>query len=160
MIPANCLKVDLGKVASVMGYTNVASVGNRFRSIRKRYNLRLECKNTGAPSKAKNGSGASKRKDTPDSGPDDADASDTPVPAPAKKPRGRKPQAKPAEKANRKKAAAANKSQSTAATGGGSSSDSKPQSAISEASLHAVDLVLKEEEDEVNQTSVEDSNSG
>ena len=48
------LQVDLGKVAEVMGYNSVGSVGNRFRLLRKRYRLNLECKNTTV--KGKNGS--------------------------------------------------------------------------------------------------------
>ncbi|KAL2868728.1 uncharacterized protein BJX67DRAFT_379679 [Aspergillus lucknowensis] len=46
-------KVDLGAVGEALGYSNVNSVGNRFRELRKRYGFtRLECK-TGSPTKAK-----------------------------------------------------------------------------------------------------------
>ncbi|PKY04733.1 hypothetical protein P168DRAFT_317783 [Aspergillus campestris IBT 28561] len=40
--------VNLVKVADALGYTNVASVGNRFRAVRKRYGFeQLEAKSTG-----------------------------------------------------------------------------------------------------------------
>ena len=40
--------MNLVKVADALGYTNVASVGNRFRTVRKRYGFeQLEAKSTG-----------------------------------------------------------------------------------------------------------------
>lgn len=40
--------MNLVKVADALGYTNVASVGNRFRAVRKRYGFdQLEAKSTG-----------------------------------------------------------------------------------------------------------------
>ncbi|KAA8643640.1 hypothetical protein EYZ11_005933 [Aspergillus tanneri] len=40
-------QVDLAKVGEALGYTNVASVGNRFRVLRKRYGFaNLDCINT------------------------------------------------------------------------------------------------------------------
>ncbi|KAL2821772.1 hypothetical protein BDW59DRAFT_164110 [Aspergillus cavernicola] len=49
-------KVDLTKIAEAMGYTNVNSVGNRFRELRKRYGfMTLECKAGSSPVKEKTG---------------------------------------------------------------------------------------------------------
>ncbi|KAI9372161.1 hypothetical protein BJX61DRAFT_542985 [Aspergillus egyptiacus] len=50
-------KVDLAKVGEALGYSNVASVGNRFRDLRKRYGFTtLECKTGSTPLKDKTGS--------------------------------------------------------------------------------------------------------
>ncbi|RLL99174.1 hypothetical protein CFD26_106538 [Aspergillus turcosus] len=45
-------QVDIAKVATALNYSNVASAGNRFRALRKRYGFaNLECKNS-TPTKA------------------------------------------------------------------------------------------------------------
>ncbi|RAL12060.1 uncharacterized protein BO97DRAFT_452444 [Aspergillus homomorphus CBS 101889] len=46
-------QVDLNRVASALGYGNVASTANRFRLLRKRYGFELEATQTGSPIKAK-----------------------------------------------------------------------------------------------------------
>ncbi|KAI9931475.1 hypothetical protein ASPWEDRAFT_25649 [Aspergillus wentii DTO 134E9] len=78
--------VDLVNVADIMGYTNVQSVGNRFRNLRKKHGINLDCKSGGTVK----GKGAAK----------DTKSDDTaPAPAPATKTR-KGSKAKAAEEAD------------------------------------------------------------
>lgn len=151
------MQVDLGSVAQSMGYTNVASVGNRFRLLRKRYNLRLECKNTGNTNRSKGTScGPVKSKDISDSSSDPAD--DTPMSP--KKPRGRKLDSKPIPASGPdggSEVIAARKAKSNRnrkgvaplqpkATSDEAGADSQSRGEISPALLYAIDVATAEEE--------------
>ncbi|KAJ5390890.1 uncharacterized protein N7496_001958 [Penicillium cataractarum] len=76
-------KVDMGAVAEALGYGNVKSAGNRFSSLKKKYNLRVELSYA-------RGDGPASPKGSP-----------TKVQKPGAK-RGRKPKAQPAEESKPK----------------------------------------------------------
>ncbi|RAK91606.1 hypothetical protein BO79DRAFT_252440 [Aspergillus costaricaensis CBS 115574] len=98
-------QIDLTKVGDMMGYSNVASVGNRFRAIRKRYNLNnIEAKSGSGILKS---AGANGDKDkgaagATEAGDDVAEQSDSDVPTPVK-PKGRKVAARKGAKATTSK---------------------------------------------------------
>ncbi|RHZ65671.1 uncharacterized protein CDV56_108169 [Aspergillus thermomutatus] len=86
-------QVDIGKVATALKYSNVASAGNRFRALRKRYGFaNLECKNSSTPTKAgKAGATGKAAKDGPAADEDVSSPGET-VPSSPSKP-ARKPAA-------------------------------------------------------------------
>ncbi|PWY85156.1 hypothetical protein BO83DRAFT_394601 [Aspergillus eucalypticola CBS 122712] len=98
-------QIDLTKVGDMMGYSNVASVGNRFRAIRKRYNLNnIEAKSGSGVLKS---AGANGDKDKGAAGATEAgdavaEQSDSDVPTPVK-PKGRKVAARKGAKATTSK---------------------------------------------------------
>ncbi|BCS08295.1 similar to An01g06010 [Aspergillus luchuensis] len=98
-------QIDLTKVGDMMGYSNVASVGNRFRAIRKRYNLNnIEAKSGSGVLKS---AGANGDKDkgaagATEAGDGVAELSGSDVPTPVK-PKGRKVAARKGAKATTSK---------------------------------------------------------
>ncbi|RAH62099.1 hypothetical protein BO85DRAFT_501766 [Aspergillus piperis CBS 112811] len=98
-------QIDLTKVGDMMGYSNVASVGNRFRAIRKRPNLNsIEAKSGSGVLKS---AGANGDKDkgaagATEAGDGVAEQSGSDVPTPVK-PKGRKVAARKGAKATTSK---------------------------------------------------------
>ncbi|RAL02426.1 uncharacterized protein BO80DRAFT_443736 [Aspergillus ibericus CBS 121593] len=94
-------QIDLTKVADALGYTNVASVGNRFRALRKRYAMNhLEAKaGSGAPKGVKptdNVTDATKQPDGNETEANGADGVDTKEDSESELPTPVKPKAKQA----------------------------------------------------------------
>ncbi|KAL2004821.1 hypothetical protein VTN00DRAFT_3094 [Thermoascus crustaceus] len=99
--------VDLAKVAEALGYTSVGSVANRFRLLKKKYDLKLSGRQGSLKSAAAAASGESATIDNPAANDENqvdssvAPASATPSPAkPGRRPRAANPRPRKGAKAS------------------------------------------------------------
>ncbi|PLB45256.1 hypothetical protein P170DRAFT_479773 [Aspergillus steynii IBT 23096] len=148
-------QVDLVKVGEALGYTNVVSVANRFRLLRKRHGFpNLECTNASAKGDDKlsaattKANGKARAATAANSGETFPESTEDGEPAASVKPSAKKKvtRRKGAKVSSKPIPASASKSKGLKTENSQNATQSQENEGINSHLLHAVDRVMKEEE--------------